>query len=314
MLWRGDEAGVGVARRGAFIIGGSYLIISACYIVTSGYIVHAISSDMAELAWLEQVKGLGFICLTALYLGVLSHRLLSQLWKQGQALVQQREALLRAEHRATSGLLASSLAHDFNNVLVSLRLGVEELVSEELNAREREELCGDLRQALEQGGEMTQKLLKRVRDQGTSQVLRAELDVARLAREAVEMARPLARQRRVSMSLSLDEAPALRADREVLCRALANLLVNAVEAAGEGGRVVLHVRTRDGRALLEVHDSGPGFSPDALARLTEPFFTTKATGTGLGLFSVRLCAEQHGGALELDRSSELGGACARIVI
>lgn len=310
MLRRSDEIGVLGAKRGALIIGLSYLVLASLYIVFSGKIAHALAADMAELARLEQLKGLLFIGMTSVYLGLLSYWLLRQLWRQGQSLARQREALLRAEHRATSGVLASSLAHDFNNVLVSLSLGIDELAHTDDQAA----LLGDLKQAVAHGRDMTAQLLARMRERGISEVLVAPVELGALAAEAVELARPLARQRRVRISVEISDALMIRGDANALRRALANLLVNAVDAVGVDGRVSLVARPLDVGAIIEVHDDGPGFTPDALARLTEPFYTTKVAGTGLGLFSARVCAEQHHGRLELDRSELLGGACARIVI
>ncbi len=101
-------------------------------------------------------------------------------------------------------------------------------------------------------------------------------------------------------------------DPEQLSRALKNLVGNAVDAMGpDGGDLtVITTRERD-TALVEVLDSGPGFSVDTAGRLFEPYFTTKQKGTGLGLpIALRIVAD-HGGSI---RAENRPGGGARIVV
>lgn len=97
------------------------------------------------------------------------------------------------------------------------------------------------------------------------------------------------------------------ADADMLRRALLNLILNAVDAMPDGGRLMVFARTTPLCIELEVADSGPGLPEDALARLFEPFFTTKSNGTGLGLAIVERIAEAHGGQV-LATNCPTGGA------
>lgn len=300
--------------QGAALIGGSYLIITSIYIIASGHLAHLLARDVAHLAELERLKGLMFVVISSLYLSLIAYVLIGRIWAQSQSLSSQREALLKAEHRVTSGLLASSLTHDFNNVLVSLALGLDELKQESLSAEERAQLVAELQAAVAHGRGMTTKLLDRMRERGLSKKITLELDARALASDAVDLARPLARRRGVRVTVAQELDGAVRGDADQLRRAVANLVVNAVDAAGEGGQVELCVVAEGEHVVVEVHDSGPGFSEDAMTRLAQPFYTTKQDGTGLGLFSARVCAEQHRGRLELTRSARLGGACVRLVL
>jgi signal transduction histidine kinase len=85
-----------------------------------------------------------------------------------------------------------------------------------------------------------------------------------------------------------------------------NLVTNAVQAMDGQGRLTLRVRREGGRIAVAVADTGCGIAPEDLARVTDPFFTTKPVGqgTGLGLSIVRRIVEEHGG--ELDVSSRVG--------
>ena len=101
----------------------------------------------------------------------------------------------------------------------------------------------------------------------------------------------------------------LRGDRIKLRQALRNLVSNALEVQPEGGALEVSVSEVEGDVLFAVGDAGPGVPTEIAGRLTDPFFTTRAEGTGLGLSLVHTIVRLHGGALEvLDTPSPLGGA------
>ena len=97
----------------------------------------------------------------------------------------------------------------------------------------------------------------------------------------------------------------MRADRRLLERAIVNLLENALQAVGEAGSIRVSLRTRDeGRRVeIEVRDSGPGVAPEVRDRIFEPFFSTKTSGSGLGLALVKKIAEDHGGGVSLESTA-----------
>jgi signal transduction histidine kinase len=88
---------------------------------------------------------------------------------------------------------------------------------------------------------------------------------------------------------------------------LLNVVLNAVQACGDRGEVILRGEQRGTRAILAVRDSGPGFSPEALANALTPFYTTRSDGTGLGLAITHRIVEQHGGSIRLANGPEGGG-------
>jgi signal transduction histidine kinase len=95
--------------------------------------------------------------------------------------------------------------------------------------------------------------------------------------------------------------PEVAADESQIRQALLNLLRNAKEAMPGGGRIRLSAsRTPDGQVRLVLADSGPGISPENLASIFEPFFSTKVKGTGLGLALVQQIVSEHGGRIEVD--------------
>lgn len=107
---------------------------------------------------------------------------------------------------------------------------------------------------------------------------------------------------------------AVLADEDLLQLAVLNVVRNAVQSRRGGasrggpGRVRISCAVREGERALVIEDAGPGFSPEAERRLSEPFFTTRPSGTGLGLALVRRVLDAHRGRLEVGRSADLGGA------
>lgn len=141
------------------------------------------------------------------------------------------------------------------------------------------------------------------------------IDGVELCRAALDasFADPALAARRETWTIELESSPAplpaFVGDRLKLRQALRNLIANALEAQCDGGRVRVHAGVANGEVVLDVEDGGAGLAPEFEAKVLEPFFTTRAEGTGLGLAFVRQVAELHGGRIEVHgRGSALGGA------
>jgi two-component system nitrogen regulation sensor histidine kinase NtrY len=102
----------------------------------------------------------------------------------------------------------------------------------------------------------------------------------------------------VQIRSDLQGALPIDGDRDQLTQVLVNLVKNAEEAMPGGGQLAVRAFARNGHAVLEVADSGPGIRPEDRKRIFEPYFTTKAGGTGLGLAIAARIAQEHGGQLE----------------
>jgi signal transduction histidine kinase len=112
---------------------------------------------------------------------------------------------------------------------------------------------------------------------------------------------------------TVEYTPNAVADQDLVRSILVNLLENAAEAAGEGGRILARVATVDDRVAIEVHDSGPGLSDLARKSLFQPTISFKKRGMGLGLSIARKSALLSGGDILLI-AGELGGAGFRVLL
>jgi two-component system sensor histidine kinase HydH len=290
--------------RAASVLALGYALVAIAYVMTSSWFAARSAASVEELGRIELVKGVGFVLVSSLALFFLARFLLRDAARKGLAVTERNVALQRSERAATAGLLAASLAHDINNVLTSVRMSLSFL--------ERGQDDGGLDEmeaALGRVSLLSRRLLS-VAGAEREEVRRYDLVGA--IREGLSLARIHVDVKRCTVETAFDagELP-VRGPPRLLGRAVLNLVVNAAEAAGSGGRIRLEVRRDGEHALLEVHDDGPGIPAEVVERVFTPFFTTKELGTGLGLMSVRVCAEEHGGSAEVVESA-LGGAAFRL--
>jgi signal transduction histidine kinase len=131
----------------------------------------------------------------------------------------------------------------------------------------------------------------------------ADIDLAVIAADAIELYRPAAEERRIGLDVTVPAALPARGHADLLAQAIANLLDNAIKYTPEGGRVSVTVAAEGGGATIAVADDGPGIPEPERARATERFVrldSSRSTlGSGLGLSLVQAVARVHGGALAL---------------
>ena len=100
--------------------------------------------------------------------------------------------------------------------------------------------------------------------------------------------------------------PLVECDSEQIKQVLLNLTMNAVQAMENGGEVTLGVSCRNGNVVIEVKDQGPGITNENLEKIFSPFFTTKKSGTGLGLTVAQQIVMRHGGEIMVDPNRPRG--------
>ncbi len=214
--------------------------------------------------------------------------------------IEQREEQDRLRDRlAALGQMAASLAHEIRNPLASIEVS-----------------CSLLTRRMEPGSEPRQlldKIISEVRRlNGTihsslEYVRPIELNAAPVAiQELLDIALQVATHRvsRLELTVVHEIEPDLgdmTVDRARIRQVFENLMINALEVMGERGRLTLRVhRTQDNTLLIEIEDSGPGIAADVKEKLFYPFFTTKATGSGIGLSVARKIVEAHRGVLDVE--------------
>ena len=227
-------------------------------------------------------------------------------------LAQKQEALLRAERLAAAGRVSAQVAHEVRNPLSSIGLNIE-LLGDQLaaatfadpsDAPEARRLIAAVTREVDRITEITEEYLKLARLPAPA--LRAE-DLVALVQGVVGFSREELERARVAVTTTLPDAPVpVQADEGQLRQVFLNLFRNAREAMVDGGTLAVRVARDGAQAVVTVADSGPGLSAEVRGRLFEPFFSTKARGTGIGLSLSRQIVEAHGGTIGLDESAPRG--------
>lgn len=224
------------------------------------------------------------------------------------------EQLRHVDRLATIGQLASGIAHELGTPLNVVRVRGAMIASGEVSADRTRELGQVVVDQADKMAVIIRRLLDYARK---SAAQRSDVDLVRLTAEVVRMLGPTANARNVSLSHATAEASLIcRVDPLQVEQALTNLVVNGIQACQAGGSVTVRIArdsSGDRPIRIEIRDDGEGIPPEDLARVLDPFFTTKrpGEGTGLGLPIAHGIVKELGGELEL--ASERGvGTIARV--
>lgn len=302
------------APRPAFsaaTLAGGYLLVGLLYIWISDSLAAGAANTAEELHYWELLKGSVFVVVTAGLLFLVSWLLIRKLETSHLVLADQREAMVIADRRAMAGVMASSVAHDVNNVLTMVLHELDRLGRLQELGPEGREACGNL----EQAAEHLKDLVRLLTDVGRRSSVhdRTQLDLALFAGRALQLASTHRRIRTCRTELVTEFPVSIFASPVVVEQMLFNLLLNAAEATGGQGHIQVRLTRRGVCQALEVHDNGPGVPPERRAELADPFRSAKHGRAGLGLVSVKACAEACAGHVVIE-DSPLGGACFRIVL
>jgi signal transduction histidine kinase len=208
-----------------------------------------------------------------------------------------RTQMSRAEHLATLGELAAGLAHEIRNPLAGIA-GVIEIIGRDLPKESpSRSVLKDVRSEVLHINKIVSELLEIARPR---QPDFHESDLNTTAEHAVMFVKDQADTRGVGVELMKDpNGLIIEHDAGQIHQVLLNLLLNGVQACDQGGKVAVHVAHTEETAELTVVDTGKGIPPELLSNIFRPFFTTKGTGTGLGLSLARRMVEGHGGKIEV---------------
>ncbi|WP_185022116.1 sensor histidine kinase [Pseudomonas frederiksbergensis] len=220
-----------------------------------------------------------------------------------------QDQLARHERLSSLGRMVASLAHQIRTPLSAALLYASHLTEQELPVETQQRFAGRLKERLHELEHQVRDMLVFARgelpltDRVTPKMLMQSLQAAALTHV-----------QDLPIRWQCDShAGELLCNRDTLVGAILNLIENAIQASAGDVRLKVHLYTRGNNLRLCVSDSGSGIDTKVLARLGEPFFTTKTTGTGLGLTVVKAVARAHQGELQL-RSRPGRGTCAQVIL
>lgn len=218
-----------------------------------------------------------------------------------------QEQLARHERLSALGRMVASLAHQIRTPLSTALLYASHLEQGGLSVEQQQRFAGRLKDRLNELEHQVRDMLVFARGDLPLEDRLAPAELLAALRAAAA-----AKVEGVAVRWQCDvSSGALLCNRDTLVGALLNLMENALQACDKQPRLKVHLYARDAVLRISISDNGAGMDAATLSRLGEPFFTTRATGTGLGVAVVKSVARAHSGALEL-RSRPGRGTCATL--
>jgi two-component system sensor histidine kinase HydH len=276
---REPAAGAHVVAIGALMMGAVHDSLVASGVLENMYLI--------EPALLVVVLAVG---------GVATSRFVATaraLDASGRKLAQAHEELVRHERLAALGELAATVAHEVRNPLAIVFNAVAGLRRAKPDSPDHDALLGIVQEEAERLRDMVSDLLEFARPREPV-LAPANLDV--LVAGAVEAAVKASGAREEDVVVTIaGEVPPFVCDEQLVRQAIINLVSNALEAEQRRGPVRIGIADADATVAIRVSDDGRGVPKELVGRIFTPFFSTRPTGTGLGLAVVQRSAETHGG-------------------
>ena len=232
------------------------------------------------------------------------------------------ERLVRVQDKMSSlGRVAAGMAHEIRNPLSGLNIYLATLQRMYGRARtgRQEERVEEIFQRLQAASAKIEAVIRRVTDFAKPGQLQAKAaDLNKPVAAALELAMLFLQRRGIKPELVVATLPPCRIDPQQIEQVVLNLLTNSAEALDQltpaaARRLRVETMVVEGMVEVRVDDNGPGIPAGVRERVFDPFYTTKADGTGIGLNISHRIITDHGGRLEVEES-ELGGASFRILL
>jgi two-component system NtrC family sensor kinase len=222
--------------------------------------------------------------------------------------VRLEEQLQQREKLSSIGLLAAGVAHEINTPLTGVSSYTQMLLGMLADTDPKHALLQKIRRQTDRATGIVNNLLNFSRTGGVTEF--AEVDLNRVLEDTLQLLEPQFRQSRVEIAREYSEdLPRVQGNAGKLQQIFTNLLLNARDAIPDGGRIVLRTSADDRDMVnVEVRDTGIGIAPENVARIYDPFFTTKGVGrgTGLGLAVSYGIVQEHSGHISVESAPGRG--------
>lgn len=218
------------------------------------------------------------------------------------------EQLQQREKLSSIGLLAAGVAHEVNTPLTGVSSYTQMLLGMLSETDPKHALLQKVRTQAERATNIVNNLLNFSRTGSATEF--AEIDVARVLDDTLQLLEPQLRLSQIEIVRSYDkDAPQAYANAGKLQQVFTNLILNARDAIPDGGKIVVSTGTaEDGSLVAEISDTGIGIAPENVAKIYDPFYTTKGVGqgTGLGLAVSYGIIQEHAGRISVDSTPGRG--------
>lgn len=220
-------------------------------------------------------------------------------WVRRMLLLERRAR--EAERLAELGTLTGGLAHEIKNPLSTVQLNLQ-LLAEDLTPDNPAypRIVNRLKTVQKETSRLRDILDDFLRYAGKLELDRQPTDLNELLEELVDFFLPQAQLQKTRVRLKRPDQPIQApVDSKLIKQAVLNLMLNSLQAMPEGGELILSAAQLDGKATIDVIDTGKGIPPDAVTRIFDAYYTSKKGGTGLGLAMAQRIIREHGGAIRV---------------
>lgn len=211
-----------------------------------------------------------------------------------------QQMLIRAEKLASIGHLAASIAHEINNPLQPIRINLEDMLEDiQNNAPIDIRAVKSTQESVERIRRIVSQLLEFAGKRNTTNTELESLDVGELIEGVISLNRKFFEKENMQIVASLAPKLSILGNKDQLEQVFMNMILNAKAAMDTGGTLQIGVKTDKSEALIQFIDTGSGIPDEQINRIFDPFFSTKANGTGLGLFVSYGIIQGHHGSIEV---------------
>lgn len=266
--------------------------------------------SLAWVAW-ASTRLAGLFRATSARLAIVNEELEQRIIERTQQLKESQAMLVQQEKQAAFGLLAAGIAHEVGNPLAAISSLVQLL-----KRRTTDQYTLDRYQMLDEQLRRIQGTLRELVDfSRPATKLETPCNIHEVIEDALSIAKYYKRRKGKRIIMKYAESlPSIRLVRPQIAQVFLNLIQNAMDATKEGGTIEISTSLEHGWIRIAIRDTGHGVTDDHRDRIFDPYFTTKDTGTGLGLFVCRHILERlSNGRIELTASST-GGSTFSVLL
>jgi len=228
----------------------------------------------------------------------------------GRDLTERLEAeahLQQADRLAALGVMAGGIAHEVRNPLAVSAAAAQLLLKRRLDKATQAECAKKIHSGIERASSIIENLLRFARPSEPGR--QSVFDIGHVIRDALKLLENQRKLARIKLHLSLNRLGAtIRGNRTLLQQAFMNLLLNAIDAMPDGGRLSISSSRKDDSVVVRLKDTGSGIGPKEINKVFDPFFTTRPAGkgSGLGLSITHSIIDQHSGHIEIESAEGRG--------
>jgi two-component system sensor histidine kinase HydH len=250
-------------------------------------------SEYTEIAFYLAIGGMA---------GILIDRERSSMRKKEEA----ERKLQHAERLSLMGQMTASIAHEIKNPLGSIKGAAQILKADNLSADEKREFADIIEKETDRLNHVVTDFLSYARPTPTNLI---DVDISEILNSAHKQLRYQARQQNILIEIEQNRMPVIKADPDKLRQVILNIMLNSFQAMPEGGKLSVSCRLLDQKPKqveLEMADSGHGISSADIAKIFDPFFSTKSRGSGLGLATTQAIINEHKGRIRAESKEGKG--------